>query len=83
MLLLYILAVAAILIAEHYFRDPLFQWTLDNIPSLQNAQSRQTIYFFEFMTNFGEGPFQAVIFGIIFCFVSREKAFYILIILAF
>ena len=69
-----------ILMADLFYREPLYQLTLDYVPDWQSMHTRDhsTIVIMRVLTYLGEGYAGAVIFGLAFVFASRDRAFYVL-----
>jgi membrane-associated phospholipid phosphatase len=77
------IAIALFLgIADLFYRDPLYAFTLDVVPPWQAQFTRDSfmVKLTRAVTYLGEGYAAAVIFGIAFCVTSRDKAFYILFV---
>ena len=71
-----------IFVADLFYNEPLYNLTLDLVPGWQAQYSRDSfmIKFLRTVTYLGEGWAAAVFFAIAFCFTSRDRAFYILLV---
>ncbi len=69
-------------IADLFYRDPLYAYTLEVVPPWQAQFTRDSfmVKLTRAITYLGEGYAAAIIFGISFFVTSRDKAFYILFV---
>jgi len=79
-LLFYGIAIIILITAERFFNEPLFQLTIEVVPSIQAHLNFPAILYLKFMTLFGYGHMAIVFFAIAFAFSTREKAFYLLFV---
>ena len=63
--------------SEAFYKQPLFDFSLTNIPELQKM-GPAAINFFKFMTIFGYGIGPVIIIVLFYLFSTREKSFYLI-----